>query len=424
MFERLDAFGKAMLIHVKCFDPRYEEYDLHECEQLVSALSGVELCHTLVVSRDRPDQSTYVGSGKVQEIMEYIDHYDLDVLIWNNDISSSQQRNFEKKCKTRCLSRTELILNLFKQRARSYEGRLQIELAECQFTLSHLVKSWSHLDREKGGIGLRGAGEKQLELDQRMIFKRIDGLRKKIAKIHGRRRSNHARRSKNNCPTVALVGYTNAGKSTFFNALTGSNVWAEDQLFASLDPTFRQFKIRQRSLVLADTVGFISKLPHMLVDAFKSTLDAVSEADLLLHVIDISHPKMREQMDSVVQVLKEIDAEGLPRINVFNKIDLVDDEPVCLDRSDPFPSCFVSAANGTGIDENLFQLLLSSLFPDQIVVSLKMPLSMGRLRSWLYEHGQVLSESVQLEFLLMRVSIERVYLSDLQAEDHVECIVE
>ena len=279
---------------------------------------------TVVARREAPDSRWFVGSGKVQEIKAQLAYTDAEILLTNHDLSPGQQRNLEQELDCRLITRTELILTIFAERARSHEGQLQVELAQLKHAQTRLVRGWTHLDRQKGGIGLRGAGEKQIELDQRMLAERLKATEQKLSDVAKRREQNRRGRNRRGTPTVSLVGYTNAGKSTLFNSVTNADVLAEDKLFATLDPTMRRINVPGAGeVVLTDTVGFVSSLPHALVEAFKATLEEVVHSDLLLHVIDIADPSWQERVEQVEAVLKEIGAKEVPSIRVMNKADLL-----------------------------------------------------------------------------------------------------
>ena len=282
----------------------------------------------LTGKRERPDVATFLGKGKAEELRDLVTSAQVEVVIVNHDLSPAQERNLEKIVSCRVLDRNGLILDIFAQRARSHEGKLQVELAQLEHLSTRLVRGWTHLERQRGGIGLRGPGETQLETDRRLLRERVKSLTRRLEKVRAQRQSRRKARHRIPIPTVSLVGYTNAGKSTLFNRLTGAGVYVADQLFATLDPTMRHVSLAGNAeAILADTVGFIRHLPHQLVEAFKSTLEEVAEADLLLHVVDGSSPERREQIEQVQKVLQEIEADHIPQITVFNKIDLTGESP-------------------------------------------------------------------------------------------------
>ncbi|MEK9133738.1 MAG: GTPase HflX, partial [Pseudomonadota bacterium] len=285
-----------------------EQEELEEL-RLLAESAGAEVCGAITGSRQVPDAATFIGKGKAEEVRDAVVREHADLVLVNHELSPAQERNLEKITSCRVLDRTGLILDIFAQRARSAEGKLQVELAQLEHLSTRLVRGWTHLERQKGGIGLRGPGETQLEVDRRQIRERIKKLNDRLKQVNVQRRSRRKSRHKVPIPTVSFVGYTNAGKSSLFNQLTASSVYAADQLFATLDPTMRRLDLPGKSaIILADTVGFIRHLPHDLVEAFKSTLEEVAEADLLLHVVDSANPERLDQMQQVSKVLAEIDA--------------------------------------------------------------------------------------------------------------------
>lgn len=385
LFERPEAGHRAVVLQVEL--KRQANPDRGELVELAKS-AEIDVVDVVVARRDVPQPRTYIGSGKVDETRQALAAANADLLLINHELSASQQRTLESSLECRVITRTELILSLFAERARSHEGQLQVELAQLKHAQTRLVRGWTHLDRQKGGIGMRGAGEKQIELDQRMLGERIKAVDKKLQDVTKRRRQNRRSRVRRGAPTVALVGYTNAGKSTLFNRLTNSSVYAEDQLFATLDPTVRALAIPGlKDVVLADTVGFVSLLPHALVEAFKATLEEVVRADLLLHVIDASDPMWEERIVQVNEVLQDIGAVDMPQLLVFNKIDL-------LKESDHFgqSAARVSALTGVGITDLLAQIgdKLGVVAPHQV----RIDSTDGRTRAWLYEAGAVLDEQL------------------------------
>ena len=324
---------------------------LNELSLLTQSAGAVPVI-TITGKRSSPDAAFYIGSGKVEEIAHAVADHRLDTVIFNHALSPAQQRNLERQLKVRIVDRTSLILDIFAQRAKSHEGKVQVELAQLQHLATRLVRGWTHLDREKGGIGLRGPGETQLETDRRLLGIRVKVLRQKLDKLHRQRETQRKARGRGNTFSVSLVGYTNAGKSTLFNALTKSGVYAADQLFATLDTTSRRVYLEEvGNVVLSDTVGFVRELPHQLVAAFRATLEETIHADLLLHVVDASSPARMDQIDQVNEVLKEIGADHIPQLLVWNKIDAAELSPV-LERGeyDRITRVFVSARTGAGLD--------------------------------------------------------------------------
>ena len=324
LFERPQGGERAVLVGVGIGHP-VDPSDIAEFAALAASAGTVDV-GTVLASRARPDPKYFVGSGKAEEIHAFAEAQRADLVLVDQTLTPSQERNLEKLTGRRVLDRNGLILDIFAQRARSFEGKLQVELAQLSHLATRLVRGWTHLERQKGGIGLRGPGETQLETDRRLIAKRIRTLRSRLEKLDRQRDTGRHVRREVPVPTVALVGYTNAGKSTLFNALTGSDSFVADQLFATLDPTVRRVKLADvGEVVLADTVGFVRALPHELIAAFRSTLQEARDADLLLHVVDASDPLRDERIDQVREVLKGIGAGEIRELLVFNKIDLSGD---------------------------------------------------------------------------------------------------
>lgn len=319
---------------------------------LLSSSAGAHPFVTIVGKRSRPDASLFIGSGKAEEVALAVIDNQIDIVIFNHILTPAQQRNLENLLKIRVLDRTTLILDIFAQRAKSYEGKIQVELAQLEHLSTRLIRGWTHLERQKGGIGLRGPGEKQLETDRRLLGDRVKALRERLGKLQQQRETQRRARDKGNTFSISLVGYTNAGKSTLFNALTNARVYTENQLFATLDTTSRRVYLGDAgNAVLSDTVGFIRELPHQLVAAFKATLEEVVNADLLLHVVDAASPTKSEQIEQVNMVLKEIGADHIPQILVWNKIDLLSLQPSeYLDEYGRIQRVCTSAQAGTGLD--------------------------------------------------------------------------
>jgi len=347
----------------------------------------------VLAARARPDPKYFVGSGKAEEIRAVAEAHHADLILVDQALTPSQERNLEKLTGRRVLDRNGLILDIFAQRARSFEGKLQVELAQLSHLATRLVRGWTHLERQKGGIGLRGPGETQLETDRRLIAKRIRTLRSRLEKLGRQRDTGRHVRREVPVPTVALVGYTNAGKSTLFNALTGSDSFVADQLFATLDPTVRRVKLAGvGEVVLADTVGFVRALPHELVAAFRSTLQEARDADLLLHVVDASDPKRAERIDQVRDVLKGIGAGEIRELLVFNKIDLSGDEARSIEGADGVATqVWSSAASGEGLDL-LREALARAVRPNQVRRTFHLQLQAAAVRSELYQRNAVRAE--------------------------------
>ncbi|GHD62931.1 ribosome rescue GTPase HflX [Jeongeupia chitinilytica] len=350
MFERHKGGDSAVLVCLDFGEPDYRD-GVDEFVQLVES-AGVTPLNIIEGKRARPDPAYFSGSGKAQEIAEAVRAYEAPLVIFNHQLSPAQERNLERIMQCRVIDRTTLILDIFAQRARTAEGKLQVELAQLAHIQTRLIRGWTHLERQKGGIGLRGPGETQLETDRRLIGIRVKRLKEQLATVQKQRTTQRRARMRRGQFTVSIVGYTNAGKSTLFNALTKSRIYAADQLFATLDTTSRKlFLDPEHSVVLSDTVGFIRSLPHTLVAAFRATLEETIEADLLLHVVDVNHPLRDAQVDAVNGVLQEIGAEQIPQLMVWNKIDLKGGEPaVLLDEYGKIQAVRLSAMHGNGLD--------------------------------------------------------------------------
>lgn len=384
--DRPEGGERVLLVHVDFLQPDTND-DLQEFITLANS-AQVDPVTLITSKRKAPDAKYFLGSGKVEEIATAIETYDVECVIFNHSLSPSQQRNLETKFKVRVLDRTQLILDIFAQRARTYEGKLQVELAQLQHLATRLVRGWTHLERQKGGIGLRGPGETQLETDRRLLRERIKHLNKRLLKVRRQRAQGRQRRKRRPVPVVALVGYTNAGKSTLFNHLTEADVYAADQLFATLDPTLRRLAIDELGeVVLVDTVGFIRHLPHDLIDAFRATLEETQEADLLLHVIDASDPNYIETIDAVDEVLREIGADSVPQIKVYNKIDRLEDvKPQKFENA-----VWVSAVKEQGFDL-LKQGIKEYLNTQYIETTIQLRPVQARLRAKLHALKAVLDE--------------------------------
>jgi GTP-binding protein HflX len=418
-FRRDQGRERAILVHVDLASQASSLIDgdaLAEFRELALS-AGAEPVATVTTARRTPDPKYFIGSGKAEEIRELIEHEEAELVLVDAPLAPSQERNLERLLKCRVLDRTGLILDIFAQRASSHEGRLQVELAQLKHLSTRLVRGWTHLERQKGGIGLRGPGETQLETDRRLLGMRIKQLNKRLEKVQNQREQSRRSRHKADVPTVSLVGYTNAGKSTLFNRLTESGVYAADQLFATLDPTLRRLELPDTGpIILADTVGFIRQLPHDLVAAFRSTLEETRQADLLLHVIDASNESHADQMAEVNAVLKEIGADQVPQIEVFNKVDLLEEHTPRLDYGEDgqVRRAWCSAQSGEGID-----LLLSALdqrfSAEQTHEWVRVPAANGRLRAKLFDLGKVLKERVEENGdLLLEVELARRDLEQLQ----------
>jgi GTPase len=351
MFDRPAGSDDAVLVSIDFGDADYEE-SLEELKQLAVG-AGIRIRGVLESKRDKPDAKYYLGSGKAEELAGMVKATESRVVIFNHDLSPSQQRNLERLLECRVADRTGLILDIFAQRAKSHEGKLQVELAQLEHLSTRLVRGWTHLERQKGGIGMRGGpGETQLELDRRMLRIRVKQLREKLEKLKQQRGMQRRSRKRSQVMSVSLVGYTNAGKSTLFNRMTQSKVYAADQLFATLDTTSRKLYIPDTGpIILSDTVGFIKHLPHALVEAFGATLEEAVQADLLLHIVDVASSNRDEQIAQVNKVLTEIGAQDVPQILVLNQIDRIGME-AGLERDEYGRICKVriSAKNGDGLE--------------------------------------------------------------------------
>ncbi|HFQ13607.1 MAG TPA: GTPase HflX [Gammaproteobacteria bacterium] len=394
MFERPQKGERAVLVHLDLYADLNRE-DLQEFRELVTS-AGAEPVAVITGSRNSPHPRYFIGTGKAEEVRACVERERADVVLFNHALTPVQERNLEQLFKCRVLDRTGLILDIFAQRARTHEGKLQVELAQLQHLSTRLVRGWTHLERQKGGIGLRGPGETQLETDRRLLGDRIRQLNKRLARVRRQREQGRRARKRAELPTVSLVGYTNAGKSTLFNALTEADVMAANQLFATLDPTLRRLELGGgQAVVLADTVGFIRHLPHDLVEAFRSTLQETRDADLLLHVVDAASEERAAQTEQVNQVLEEIGASERPQLLVCNKIDRLPDVTPRVERdSEGRPlRVWVSALTGAGLDR-LRETIVELLDQGRVIRHLRLSAAEGRLRAQLYERGQILQESV------------------------------
>ena len=386
LFERPESGDKAVLLHVELHGK--DNPDQAEFAELARS-AQIDVVHLASAKRSSPHPRWFVGSGKVDDLKAVLQWAGASLILINHELSPGQQRNLEQALNCRLITRTELILTIFAERARSHEGQLQVELAQLKHAQTRLVRGWTHLDRQKGGIGMRGAGEKQIELDQRMLSARVKGTEQKLQNVARRRRQNRRSRNRQGTPTVSLVGYTNAGKSTLFNAITQADVFAQDLLFATLDPTTRKIEVPGAgNVVMTDTVGFVSALPHALVEAFKATLEEVVHSDLLLHVVDGSDPLHEDRIEQVQAVLDEIGAGEVPTLIAVNKVDLMDTEL----RTMLGNTTLVSALTGQGIIQLLDSVgaALGVVAPHQVVLSARD----GRNRAWLYQSGAVLDETM------------------------------
>ena len=410
-FDRPYAGEVSILVHIS-ISSENERDDPSEFKELALSAGATPIAY-IGGTRKQPSPSYFVGSGKLEEIGEAVRTHKAELVLFNHSLTPSQERNLEKALKCRVLDRTGLILDIFAQRARSHEGKLQVELAQLRHLSSRLKRGWTHLDRQKGGIGLRGTGETQLELDQRMIRHRIRSINKSLEKVRGQREQGRRSRRRAEIPTISLVGYTNAGKSSLFNQLTSADMYTANQLFATLDLTLRRITLPNYGLaVIADTVGFISHLPHQLVKAFQATLEEMASANLLLHVVDAedeSHSILREQVNNV---LVEIGADSVVQLEIFNKIDLISGvEPHIQRDQDGKPTrVWLSAKTGAGLEllrDAISELLAGAFLVETLIIKPEQ----ARLRSQLYESGFIESEEIEESGVWkLRVRLPKDYL--------------
>jgi GTP-binding protein HflX len=421
LFDRPDDGELAVLVHIR-FTSAIDTKDSDEFSELVAS-AGAEEVAFISGSKSSPAAKYFVGTGKLEEIQAAVQASNAEIVIFNHVLSPSQERNIEEFLSCRVLDRTRLILDIFAQRARTHEGKLQVELAQLQHMATRLIRGWTHLERQKGGIGLRGPGETQLESDRRLLRGRIKQINSRLDKVRSQRDQGRRARNRADIATVALVGYTNAGKSTMFNQLSEAEVYVADQLFATLDPTLRRIDIPELGpIVLSDTVGFIKNLPHKLVEAFRATLEEAANAQLLLHVVDAADANRVDNIEQVEDVLLEIGADKISSLLVYNKIDMIvgRDAGIDYDSSGKPERVWVSAHTGEGLE--LLQKAITELLGVDIVhKNLTIDAQHGRLRAKLYESGGVLGESyneageVELEIRLPRHDLLR-----LLAAEHVD----
>jgi len=404
-------------VHIEFYQKTHPE-SLFEFGELANSAGG-EILEVITGKRTTPESKYFVGKGKAEEIQAAVNALKADLVLFNNELSPAQERNLEKLFQCRVLDRTGLILDIFAQRARTFEGKLQVELAQLKHLSTRLVRGWVHLERQRGGIGLRGPGETQLETDRRLLNLRIKAINKRLDKVASQRQQSRRARSRAAIPTISLVGYTNAGKSTLFNHITISEVYTADKLFATLDPTLRHIDLPQvGKVILADTVGFIRDLPHDLVAAFRATLEETRQADLLLHVVDSQASHIADTINEVDKVLNEIDAGEVPQLLVYNKIDLRDGIAPRIDRNaEGKPRrVWLSALTGEGFDL-LYQAIIELLADAIIECEVELAPQQGQLRAKLYDMGVVLEESISdqgksiIQLKIQRKDYNRLFLA-------------
>ncbi len=416
-----DSIQRALIVYVDFKDCRADGEYNEFCELVKS--TGLEIVSTIKTTRLRADARLFIGVGKAEEIRVTAEKYDADVVIFNRLLTPAQERNLEMFFSIRVIDRIGLILDIFAQRALSYEGKLQVELAQLQHLTTRLIRGWTHLERQKGGIGLRGPGETQLETDRRLIGRRIKAIKERIQKVRKQRYQSRQQRKKQNIPVISFVGYTNAGKSTLFNYLTDANVKVEDQLFATLDPTLRRINTDNgNNIILTDTVGFIRDLPHELIESFKATLDEVKEADLLIHIIDVDQEQRQQRIDEVNQVVSVIGASHVAQIEVYNKIDMhsAQKRRIEISENNKITRIWLSSRTGEGVDlllEAMNRYLNKHKRPHYINI----PVSAGQLRAKLFDIGAVKQENNDdMGGWVMKVELEEYKLHKLCKEANLD----
>ncbi len=404
MFDRPRTGERAILVDLDFGVIQEDKGDAQEFRDLARAAGALPLA-TITGRRNAPEAKYFLSKGKLEDLKQLISSQEAQLILFNHELSPAQERNLERELECRVLSRTGLILDIFAQRARTHEGMLQVELAQLEHLSTRLVRGWTHLERQKGGIGLRGPGETQLETDRRLLRLRIKAIKERLKRVCNQREQNRKRRQKAEISTLALVGYTNAGKSEIFNKLTQAKVFVANQLFATLDPTLRAIELPVvGKLILADTVGFISNLPHKLVDAFRATLEETNEATLLLHVVDVHDPHKQDRISQVNEVLLEIGAQDVEQLTIFNKIDLLE-EPWSKTGKIEYNEqglpikVWISALTGAGLDllKKALELRLASLGEISLMGELPINSLQAALRAKLYDLGCVVKEEVSVD---------------------------
>lgn len=415
------SIQRALIVYVE-FKNSKDDDEYNEFYHLVKS-TGLEIVSSITTTRSHAEPRFFVGKGKVDEIRKTADRSNTDVIIFNRFLTPAQERNLERFFNIRVIDRIGLILDIFAQRALSYEGKLQVELAQLQHLTTRLIRGWTHLERQKGGIGLRGPGETQLESDRRLIGQRIKAIKQRLQKVRKQRYQSRQQRKKNDIPVISFIGYTNAGKSTLFNYLTSANVKTADQLFATLDPTLRRLNTGNGSeVILTDTVGFIRDLPHELVESFKATLDEIREADLLIHVIDVEQEQRQQRIDEVNQVVDMIGASNVPQIEVYNKIDKYSGlrKRVEILENSEKTRIWLSSQTGEGVN-----LLLEAIvrYMNQYKKSryISLPVSAGQLRAKLFDIGAVKQDNIDaVGGWIMEVELEEFKLHKLCREANLD----
>ena len=406
---------RTILVHVELTSVNQSSGSIDEFKQLAES-SGLNIVKTLTIKRSFTKAQYFIGTGKVDELAMLVDENGIEIVIFSLQLSPSQERNLEKALKCQVMDRTGLILDIFALRANSFEGKLQVELAQLKHLSTRLVRGWTHLERQKGGIGLRGPGETQLETDKRLISIRIKNINKRLLKVHKQHDLGRKSRVKNQLPMISLAGYTNAGKSTLFNLLTKAQVYADDKLFATLDSTIRRVMLpASGEAVIADTVGFIKDLPHELIEAFKSTLEETRQANVLLHVVDASDQNSRDKIEQVEKIIEQIDAKEIPTIIVMNKIDGINDFQPRIDKDNEgkIYRVWLSAQTGDGV-ELLYEALSQSLSGMMTSASIKLDVQSAYIRSEIHKVGFIKKE-IMNEFgqWLLEINVTSHYLERL-----------